>query len=369
MRMQFSKEEVAQYIAEEDVKFIRLAFCDLYGNQKNLSVMPYGIPSILERGITTDSGQLPGFVPNSPMVLLPDPATLTVLPWRPEHGRVVRMFCSLANESGEILPADLRSRLKQTAEKAAQAGYTFTFAVRSKFYLYKTDETGEATHEPYDRAGYMDIAPLDKGENVRREICLTLEQMGIQPEGSHHESEPGQNEIDFAPADPLKAADDAVTFCSVVHTLAARNGLAADFSGDFGGNAADNRAQVRFRVTDAAGKDRTEEIFARVAGFLPEMAVFFSAGEKSFRRLFSESAVAPSGFCSNAKGELTARVNCDPRCNPYLLILLILQAALRPEGQKTADFPKDYDEACRLSDSGRLVSEVLGNLSGLLESR
>lgn len=230
--MKYTPQEVMQYIEEEDVKFIRLAFCDVHGHPKNISIMPHELERAFKYGIAIDGSAIAGFGDevHSDLFLHPDPATITVLPWRPEHGRVVRMFCSITHLDGTTFTHDTRAILKQAIEDAAKLGYTFSFGSELEFYLFKLDEDGEPTNIPYDRASYMDVAPEDKCENVRREICLALERMGIMPESSHHEEGPGQNEVDFRYSDALSAADNAVTFRTVVKTIAARNGLYADFS-------------------------------------------------------------------------------------------------------------------------------------------
>ena len=230
--MKYTPQEVMQYIEEENVKFIRLAFCDIHGCQKNISIMPHELERAFKYGIAIDGSAIAGFGDevHSDLFLHPDPATITVLPWRPEHGRVVRMFCSITHLDGSEFIHDSRAILKRAIADAAKAGYTFSFGSELEFYLFKLDENGEPTNIPYDRASYMDVAPEDKCENVRREICLTLERMGIMPESSHHEEGPGQNEVDFRYSDALSAADNAVTFRTVVKTIAARNGLYADFS-------------------------------------------------------------------------------------------------------------------------------------------
>ena len=228
--MKYSKEEVIQFVAEEDVKFIRMAFCDIYGKQKNISIMPGELERAFEYGI--DASAIDGFggEVHSDLFLHPDTSTLCVLPWRPEHGKVVRMFCTVTYPDGTPFEADTRALLRKAAEDAEKEGISFAFGSEMEFYLFKCDENGEPTNIPYDNAGYMDVAPEDKGENVRREICLTLERMGINPESSHHEEGPGQNEIDFCYSHAITAADDALTFRSVVLAVAARNGLCADFS-------------------------------------------------------------------------------------------------------------------------------------------
>ena len=187
--MKYSKEEVAQFITEEDVKFIRLAFCDVYGRQKNISIMPGELDRAFEYGIAIDASAIAGFggEVHSDLFLHPDSSTLCVLPWRPEHGKVVRMFCSVTYPDGAPFEADTRSLLRRAVCDAEAEGITFAFGSEMEFYLFKCDENGNSTGETYDNAGYMDVAPDDKGENIRREICLMLERMGITPESSHHE--------------------------------------------------------------------------------------------------------------------------------------------------------------------------------------
>lgn len=197
--MKYSKDEVLQYVAEEDVKFIRMAFCDVYGRCKNVSIVAGELSRAFEYGIAIDGSAIDGFDGgvHSDLFLHPDPSTLSLLPWRPDQGRVVRMFCTITRSDGTPFEADTRRLLADAVQAAEDAGVSFAFGSEMEFYLFKRDENGDATYIPYDQAGYMDIAPEDKGENVRREICLTLEQMGIYPESSHHEEGPGQNEIDF----------------------------------------------------------------------------------------------------------------------------------------------------------------------------
>ena len=205
-----TEQELMTYIEEEDVKFIRLAFCDVYGVQKNISIQRSELSRAFEKGIAVDTSDIFGIGGGNgkEIRLHPEPDTITVLPWRPEHGKVVRMFCTLTYSDGSPVETDTRALLHKAVRYAQSKGYRFNFKSELQFYLFKMDDNGENTKIPYDNAGYMDIAPLDKGENVRREICLTLEQMGIKPESSHHEAGPGQNEIDFRYADPITAADN-----------------------------------------------------------------------------------------------------------------------------------------------------------------
>lgn len=266
--MQYTPEEIRQYAAEEDVKFIRMAFCDVEGRQKNIAIMPGELDRAFRYGIAIDGSAIPGFggEVHSDLLLYPDPSTLCVLPWRPEHGRVVRMFCAVTRPDGTEIEADARSLLKRAVADAEAAGLTFTFGTEMEFYLFCRDENGQPTKISYDEAGYMDIAPADKGENIRREVCLTLEQMGIRPESSHHEEGPGQNEIDFRYADPVTAADNAVTFRTVVDTAAARNGLWADFGPKPLADRPGNGLHINFSVTAADGRDVLPAAIARDSG-------------------------------------------------------------------------------------------------------
>ena len=163
--MKYEKQEVMQYVSEEDVKFIRLAFCDVFGKQKNISIMPGELERAFTYGISIDASAINGFGGDvrSDLFLHPDPDTLTVLPWRPEHGKVVRMFCTVTYPDGRIFENDPRSILREAVKKADEAGYTFYFGPETEFYLFRPDESGNPTKIPYDNAGYMDIAPDDKG--------------------------------------------------------------------------------------------------------------------------------------------------------------------------------------------------------------
>lgn len=341
MGIKYSKDEVMQYIEEEDVKFIRMAFCDVYGRQKNISVMPQELDRAFDYGIAFDASAVPGFggEVHSDLFLHPDPSTISVLPWRPEHGRVVRMYCSIKRPDGSLFEGDTRSILKAAADDAAKSGMDFAFGPEMEFYLFKRDENGEPTNEPYDRAGYMDIAPEDKGENVRREICLTLEQMGVLPESSHHEEGPGQNEIDFRYSDPLKAADDCLTFRAVVNTIAARNGLYADFSPKPLEGCPGNGMHINFSAK-SSGRDVMPHIISGILDRICEMTLFLNTSDASYRRFGNSKAPGyvtwspenrsqlvriPAADGEYRRAELRSP---DPLCNPYIAFALMIRASL-----------------------------------------
>lgn len=345
--MKYSREEILQYVAEEDVKFIRLAFCDVRGRQKNISVMPGELERALDGGIAIDASAIVGFggEVRSDLLLRPDPATLAPLPWRPEHGRVVRLFCTLENPDGSPCQADTRALLAQAVADAQAQGLEFSFGAEMEFYLFRRDEEGKPTGIPFDSAGYMDVAPEDRGENVRREICLTLEQMGIRPESSHHEEGPGQNEIDFRYADPLTAADQAVTFRSVVQTIAARNGLYADFSPkplpDKPGNGMHiNLSAAYTLLSGRAGEDVLPRLIAGVLYRAAEMTPVLNPSEASYRRFGSCKAPRYISWSAQNRSQLIrvpAAVGAyrraelrspDPDCNPYLAYTMLIRAGL-----------------------------------------
>lgn len=340
--MNYSKQEVMQFIEEEDVKFVRLAFCDVFGRQKNISIMYNEIARAFEHGIAIDASAIKGFgdETRSDLFLHPDPSTLVVLPWRPEHGRVVRMYCDITYPDGSPFVMDTRKILKDAVMQAEKKGVRFRFGGEMEFYLFKLDENGNRTAEPFDRAGYMDIAPADKSENIRREICLTLEQMGIAPESSHHEEGPGQNEIDFRYSAPLEAADNTMNFASAVQAIVSRSGVAADFSPKPIKNAPGNGFHINFSVTRQSDNDVLDFIIAGILNHIEDMTVFLNPVKQSYERLGSDKAPIYISWSKENRSQLiripAARGEYrraelrspDPAANPYLAFALIIYAGL-----------------------------------------
>lgn len=340
--MKYSREEVAQFIMEEDVKFIRLTFCDVFGKQKNISIMPDELSRAFTQGIAFDASAIEGFgdETHSDLLLHPDADTLIILPWRPEHGKVVRMFCSITYPDGRPFECDTRSILKNAIADAENAGLRFSFGSEQEFYLFKLDDNGERTNIPYDNAGYMDIAPDDKGENIRREICLTLEQMGIRPESSHHEEGPGQNEIDFRYSTPLTAADNAMTFQAIVKTVAGRNGLFADFTPKPIKDKPGNGFHINMSVQSLDENDNLYYMIAGVLNKISDMTAFLNPSEDSYERFGKSKAPGYISWSSENRSQLVripaahgkyrrAELRSpDPTANPYLAFSLIIYASL-----------------------------------------
>lgn len=346
--MKYSKQEVLQYVQEEDVKFIRLAFCNVFGKQKNISIMPDELPRAFSYGIAIDGSAIAGFgdEAESDLLLHPEPDTLMVLPWRPEHGRVVRMFCSISYPDGRPFICDTRSLLKKAISDAESAGISFAFGPEMEFYLFQLDAEGQPTKTPYDNAGYMDIAPEDKCENVRREICLLLEQMGIYPESSHHEEGPGQNEIDFRYSDPLTAADNTLTFQAVVKTVAERNGLYADFNPKPLRHQPGNGFHINISVKGGNCEDPLSHMIAGILAHISELTVFLNPTVASYERFGGPKAPEYISWSNQNRSQLIrvpAAVDAyrraelrspDPTTNPYLAFALLIYAGLDGIQQK-----------------------------------
>lgn len=354
--MIYSKDEVMQYVKEDDVKFIRLAFCDVFGKQKNISIMSEELTRAFEYGIAFDASSIEGFgdETHSDLFLKPDAHTLMALPWRPEHGKVVRMFSDVTYPSGKAYECDTRYLLKEAIKAADDIGVSFFFGAEQEFYLFELDQNGKPTKRTYDDAGYMDIAPEDKGENIRREICLTLEQMGIRPESSHHEGGPGQNEIDFRYSDPMTAADNVMTFQTIVKTVARRNGLCANFSPKPLENLPGNGFHINMSVKSNDGKDNLPYVIAGVLDKVADMTAFLNPTDESYQRFGHDRAPCYISWSSENRSQLVripaahgeyrrAELRSpDPTANPYLAFALIIYAGLY--GIKNQlDMPKAAD--------------------------
>ncbi|MBQ6364380.1 MAG: glutamine synthetase [Lachnospiraceae bacterium] len=380
--MEYAVDEIMKYIEEEDAKFIRLAFRDAYGVQKNISVMPGEIRKAFDSGIPINPRRIAGFrdYPYASLFLKPDSSTLSVLPWRPDSGKVLRMYCDLYTPDGERVEADTRAILKKAAEKAAEAGISFRFGSEMEFYLFSKDENGNPTRIPYDCAGYMDIAPADRCENVRREICLTIERMGLTPERSHHEQGPGQNEIDFHYARPIKAADQTTTFKMVVNTIADRYGLSADFSPMPLPDRPGNGYHINIYAEDREGKDVAACAAAGILNRIREITLFLNPSEESYARFgintapdrvdWSDEGASELMYVEESFGRTRAELRSpDASCNPYLVYALLIYAGLEgiqncmklPEkaGEESLLLPGSRREAAKLAKTSDFVRAVV----------
>ena len=393
--MIYTAREVYDFVRQEDVKFIRLAFCDVNGKQKNISITPDELPRAFSDGISFDASAIKGFGDEvgSDLLLFPVPSTLNILPWRSSHGNVIRMFCSMKYPDGTQFEKDSRMILQRAVDAAAAKGVSVQFGAEFEFYLFNTDEKGMPTDEPFDRAGYMDVAPEDRGENARREICLTLLEMGIKPESSHHEEGPGQNEIDFRYSDAMTAADNAMNFMTVVKAAAQRNGIYADFSPKPLPGESGNGLHINMSVKTADGEDHTNAFMAGILAHIKEMTAFLNPTEDSYKRLGEKKAPKYITWSPEnrsqliripaAKGEYR-RIELrspDPTANPYIAYALLITAGLdgiereliapeavnvnlyKADSSVTEPFdrlPASLDEAIAVAEGSDFVRGVIG---------
>lgn len=229
----YTKDDIRRIAKEEDVKFLRLMFTDLYGTIKNVEVPISQLDKLLDNKLMFDGSSIDGFVriEESDMWLYPDLSTWMIFPWGNEHGKVARIICEVYNADRTPFYGDPRNNLIRILDEMKELGFTdFNIGPEPEFFLFKLDpETGKPTTHLNDHGSYFDLAPMDLGENCRRDIVLELEKLGFDVEASHHEVAPGQHEVDFKYADALTACDNIQTFKLVVKTVARKHGLHATF--------------------------------------------------------------------------------------------------------------------------------------------
>ena len=343
-------------VKEEDVKFIRMQFTDIFGQLKNVAITASQIEKAVDNQIMIDGSSIEGFVRinESDQYLWPDLDSFVIFPWRPQHGKVARLICDVHNPDGTPFVGDPRGVLERVLEKAKAMGYdTFNVGPEAEFFLFQTDEEGKPTTRTNDEAGYFDLGPLDHGESTRREICLALEEMGYEIEASHHECAVAQHEIDFKYTGALEGADKIMTFKLTAKSIAQRNGLHATFMPkpiyDIAGNGMHlnmslfkDGKNVFCDPSGERGLSRTAYSF--IAGLLDHVQGFTAVTNplvNSYKRLGAghEAPRYRAWSASNrsaliripaARGQAT-RVELrspDPSCNPHLAVAVCLAAGL-----------------------------------------
>ena len=401
--MKHSAQDILNYVEDNDVKFVRLAFCDIFGNQKNISVFAGDLPYAFEQGVCFDGSSIAGFMntEESDLVLWPDPDTMTILPWRPTEGRVMRMYCDITLPNGRPFAGNSRGYLQSVVKRAKAMGLRCDVGCECEFYLFQTDEHGNPTRIPMDHGGYFDIAPLDKAENIRREICFAMEDMGLRPQHSHHESGFGQNEVDFMYSTALKSADNLNTFKSTVKAIADRNGLFASFMPkpmqDQAGsgmhvNVSIHRDGKNLFQGDIAPDSEAGHFIAGILAHARELTCFCNPIPNSYTRFGSCEAPKYVSWSRQNRSQLV-RIpqvkgdNCrmelrspDPACNPYLAIGLVLAAGLdgienrmvlsapvnknlfdpsMAEGLNLETLPASLEEAVQAAEESEFLRRVL----------
>ena len=389
----YTKEEVIKLVADMDIEFIRMQFTDIFGQLKNVAITASQIEKAVNNQIMIDGSSIEGFVRihESDQYLYPDLDSFCVLPWRPQHGRVARLICDVYNPDGTPFIGDPRGVLKRVLKKAADLGYTFNVGPECEFFLFQTDEDGKPTTKTNDDAGYFDLGPLDQGEGTRREICMSLEQMGFEIEASHHEVAAGQHEIDFKYAKAMHAADNIMTFKLAVKTIAQKNGLHATFMPKplFGVNGSGMHTNMSLFKDgknvfyDESGDRRlSDTAYHFIAGLLAHvkgMCAITNPLVNSYKRLVPgyEAPCYLAWSASNrsaliripaARGQSTrVELRCpDPACNPYLALAVCLAAGL--DGiERGLTPPPEISENIFSMNSSERASRGIDNLPGSLE--
>ncbi len=338
----YTREECLEFIKEEDVKFVLLSFIDIKGVMRTTTIMPSEMERAIDYGIAIDGSAIDGFSldgVHSDLFLHPDLNTLTLLPWRPDQGKAVKFFSFVTYPDGRGVATDSRKILLDAVTKARDAGLSFFFGTEYEFYLFPLLENGEVSPVPLDDAHYMASSPLDRGEAIRREISLMLEDLGLRPEAGHHEEGPGQNEIDFSYSSPLEAADNCQTFLQVVRTVSMRNGLYADFSPKPLTESPGNGLHINISV-QGGGEDSLNYLIAGIMKYTREMTLFFNSTPSSYLRLGKCKAPKYISYSYGNRSQLIRIPHAkgpyvraelrspDAECNIYLALTLLIYAAM-----------------------------------------
>lgn len=391
----YTREDIIRMVEDEDVGFIRLQFTDVFGMMKNIAITATQLERALNNNCSFDGSGIDGFVriEEEDMYLYPDLDTFRIFPWRPQTGKVARLICDIRNSKGEPFDGDCRYVLKKVLREAADMGYYLYVAPECEFCVFPCDADGEVTMETKGNASYFDVAPLDTGENVRRDIILTLEDMGISVKSSFHEHSPYQHEIDLMPANILQAADNIVTFRMVAKTMALRHGLYATFMPKPKNDSDGCGMHLKMSLQDIEGNNvfsNPEDPYGLsglgysfMAGIMEHihgLSAFTNPLVNSYKRICpgneapayiawsggnrSPLISVPSASAQSTHIELR---NPDPSINPYLVLAGVLAAGLDGIKRGLKPQPATEQNLCVLSED---ACEALGlkRLPGDLET-
>ena len=352
----YTKDDIFRMVEEEDVEFIRLQFTDIFGTLKNIAITSSQLEKALDNKCMFDGSSVEGFVriEESDMYLYPDYDTFEIFPWRPQQGKVARLICDVYTPDGKPFEGDPRWILKKTIKEANEMGYRFDVGPECEFFLFHTDDNGLPTTLSHEKAGYFDLGPNDLGENIRRDMVLTLEEMGFEIEASHHEVAPAQHEIDFKYDEVLKTADNIQTFKMTVKTIAKRHGLYATFMPKPKFGISGSGMHINMSLATEEGKNifadengkigLSDDAYHFIAGIMKHargMSAITNPLVNSYKRLVP-GYEAPVYIAWSAKnrspriripasrgnGTRVELRNPDPTANPYLVLALCLAAGL-----------------------------------------
>lgn len=351
----YTKQDIMRRIEEEDIEFIRLQFTDMFGSLKNVAITSSQLGKALDNKCMFDGSSIEGFVriEESDMYLYPDLDTFEIFPWRPQQGKVARLICDVYKADGTPFEGDPRYVLRRVLEEAKEMGYSFDVGPECEFFLFHTDDNGMPTTISHEKASYFDISPLDLGENARRDMVLSLEDMSFEIEASHHEVAPAQHEIDFKYGPALSTADNIMTFKLVVKSMAKKHGLFASFMPKplYGVNGSGMHTNMSLTkdgkniFDDPEGENGlSKEAYYFIAGIMKHikgMTAIANPLVNSYKRLvpgheapvyIAWSATNRSPLiripASRGAGTRIELRSPDPAANPYLLLALCLAAGL-----------------------------------------
>ncbi len=355
MRKNYSREDIIKLVEEEDVEFIRLQFTDIFGNLKNLAITAGQLEKALDNDCMFDGSSIEGFasVEESDMYLHPDFSTLEIFPWRPQQGKVARLICDVYRPDRTPFAGDPRYILKRAIREAEEMGLTFRVGAECEFFLFHLDDNGMPTTLTHEKAGYFDVGPVDFGENARRDMVLTLEDMGFVVEASHHDVAPAQHEISFRYDEALATADNIMTFKLAVRTIAKRHGLHASFmpKPKYGVNGSGMHMNMSLLkdgknifVDEKGAHGLSRDAYAFLGGVMEHMrgmTAILNPIVNSYKRLVPgfEAPTYIAWSATNrstliripaAKGEAVRMElrSPDPTANPYLALAAVLRAGL-----------------------------------------
>ncbi len=394
----YTKEDIIRLVEEEDVEFIRLQFTDIFGNLKNVAITASQLERALNNQCMFDGSSIEGFVriEESDMYLHPDYNTLEIFPWRPQQGKVARLICDVYRPDGTPFEGDPRHVLQRAIAKAAEQGYTFKVGPECEFFLFQSDENGLPTTITYEQAGYFDLGPMDFGENARRDMVMTLEDMGFVVEASHHEVAPSQHEIDIQYDEALATADNIMTFKLAVKSIAKQHGLHATFMPKpvYGVNGSGMHINMslyhngRNIFADSSDDNGlSKEAYYFIGGLMKHMKAITAIVNpliNSYKRLVPgyEAPVHIAWSAKNrspliripAAGGEGTRIELrspDPAANPYLALAVCLGSGLEGIEQKLMP-PASVDcnifEMSQEEKNARKIEEIPGTLLEAIEA-
>ena len=395
---QYSREEILNIVEEEDVEFIRLQFTDMFGTMKNIAIPAGKLPKAMDDRCIIDASSIEGFIrtEESEMYLRPDLTTFSILPWRPQQGKVARLICDLIRTDGTPYEGSPRYLLKEVLKKAESLGYTLKVNTECEFFLFHTDDNGIPTTITHERAGYLDLSPVDLGENARRDIVLTLEEMGYEVESSRHQIAPGQHEVEFCMDDALETADKIMTVKTAIRTIAKRHGLHATFMPKPKAGVDGSGMHIHLSLFkdgrnvfyDPDSEDGlSSDAYAFLAGILKHikgMTAFCNPLVNSYKRLTTGFEAPSQIYWSKSERASLVKIpfqrgqetrielrSPDGAANPYVVFALCLAEGMEgiyeqmkphKEGrtEETELLPTNLSEALKAMKEDPLMEEILG---------